>query len=376
MTTPPRGDEHTRAIRRYVAWQAGLIDEEQVRASRAHIEACDDCRQQAEMLDVDVSDPHEGGHLPADLLARWPAASAHLHGLERELVESHIGHCAECRAGLEFLGHVVALSAEAVSSPARSPGLAGPANPARVIRLTPRRLNLREWMLTGWGGLATAACAALLVAGHPAFMKSAEELAQVATNQVQTSPEPPNAATRTSPPPAKSPGIAPGETVRPPSPQPGAPASATVPSELLAANNTEPPGGASQAEVLLAAQIVLGDNASSRGVGDAHPGPAGAPSESRHVIEDDQRALQIVHPEGLGLGVPAAARVTITIVLPSGREMTVHCQAGNLDAQPTIVTFPASRAETGEYVVRYVFEDPSHRSHNAVERFRVEHAPH
>jgi len=355
MTTPAHGDEHARAIRRFVAWQAGLIDEDQAREARAHVETCAECREHAEL--PEAADAHGAAHLPADLIARWPVASRNLHGLERELVETHLRDCTECRADLELLGHALALRPEAATAPEPARGRAEPDSRAKIIRMTPRRVIWREWVLGGYAAAATAVCAFLMFTNTAIFGPVAPLVPQLATS-TESSPTP---SSPTTPPPkttAETPVPLPGATVPP---APSYPRAGTAEPEML---------------LVLVAVIDLGDEA-TRGTDDGRRSPGDSAPVRILRVRDDQTVLQIVHPEMIGgYSTPATARVKITVVRPSGRELPpVYCWGEDLAAQRTLVTFPSRRIETGDYTVRYQFEEPAYRREDIVERFRVERDP-
>ena len=128
--------------------------------------------------------------------------------------------------------------------------------------------------------------------------------------------------------------------------------------------------------LVLVAVIDLGDEA-TRGTDDGRRSPGDSAPVRILRVRDDQTVLQIVHPEMIGgYSTPATARVKITVVRPSGRELPpVYCRVADLAAQRTLVTFPARRIETGDYTVRYQFEDPAYQREDLVERFRVERDP-
>lgn len=355
MTTSAQGDEHARAIRRFVAWQAGLIDEDQAREARAHLETCAECREHAETPDAEAADAHGAAHLPADLIARWPVASRNLHGLERELVETHLRDCTECRADLALLGHALALKPEAASAPESARDRAEPASRAKIIRMTPRRVSPREWWLRGYAAAATAACAALTI-GHTVIFRPVVPLVPRLATSTESSPTPSSPAT----PPSTT-------TTQTPAPLPGA--TAPAPPSYTRAEAAGP-------ELLLAASIYLGDEV-TRGSDDGSRSPGNAAPMRILRVRDDQAVLLIIHPEMPGgLSTPAAARVKITVVRPAGRELPpLYCRVEDLAAQRTLVTFPSRRIETGEYTVRYQFEDPAYQREDIVDRFRVERDP-
>ena len=148
---------HDWALRRLLAYGAGLLPEDELVRLEEHLHGCPDCRSRLAPLK-----PLAGtgaGHLPASLIATWSRSAALLEGLERELVETHLDECEECRAALDFAGSDPAMPAAAdddASRPAtRGAGGAG---------------THRTWLwaiaLTG----AAAGVAAWLFAAHPAWL--------------------------------------------------------------------------------------------------------------------------------------------------------------------------------------------------------------
>jgi hypothetical protein len=96
-----------------------------------------------ESLDAVMAGAPDGGaeHLPASVLARWPAVADEMPALERELIEQHLADCAWCREDLQLSGRARA-------------GSTG----------TPRRTEpwrTRASWLGVWATTATAAAAAL-----------------------------------------------------------------------------------------------------------------------------------------------------------------------------------------------------------------------
>lgn len=125
-TDTPRADaEHAWVRRHLVASVAGLLTDADEQRLQAHLADCGDCaaawREQAESLNVDGA---QDRHLAPAMIARWPAASASLRGLERDAVRLHLERCADCRADLEAMGHRPELAAAMarMSRPRRSFG--------------------------------------------------------------------------------------------------------------------------------------------------------------------------------------------------------------------------------------------------------------
>jgi putative zinc finger protein len=116
----PSTSAHDWAVRQLVAYSAGLLPEDELLRLEEHLQACPDCRSRLAPLKPAAGT--SSGHLPASLIATWSRSSRLLEGLERELVESHLEECEECRATLRFAGHEPSLAAE--------PAPARPAAPA------------------------------------------------------------------------------------------------------------------------------------------------------------------------------------------------------------------------------------------------------
>ena len=331
MNDPGQSDPHGPALRRYVAWRAGLLDEEQAREAITHVETCDACRESAEAM-VESARATEGGpgHLAPDLLARWPRDSARLHGLERELVRHHVERCALCREDLALLGHAPELAAEE-AVPNRA--AAEPA-PRRTLRLEPRRISTREWLLGSWGALATAACL-LIAALHGVIGGSPPPVPVVSRPQ----------------PPAETPPLAPG--------------GGGMRGDGQAGNGVWWQGGAGATapEAVAAVRIDLG-RAGERG------GP-GSESPTDFPTASGPAGLQIVHPGGLAIGVPAGARVRVTVTSPSGEKLTFERKAADLERQSDFVLLPKRHVEPGEYKVRYEFVDRSLQANDAEVSFRI-----
>jgi len=149
---------HDWALRRLLAYGAGLLPEDELLKLEEHLHGCPDCRSRLSPLK-----PVAGTsalHLPASLIATWSRSAALLEGLERELVEAHLDECEECRAALDFAGSDPAMPAPAGDDASR---------PAT------RRAGERTHRVWFWAiGLSGAAAgiAAWLVAAHPAWLSS------------------------------------------------------------------------------------------------------------------------------------------------------------------------------------------------------------
>jgi hypothetical protein len=170
--SPARQANHRWARARLAASRLGLLGEADEARLRAHLVACEACREAAEPLEEEPGTAVEG-HVPATLVARWDRARHELRGLERALVRRHLERCAGCREDLAAAGHAAELAVV--------PGLewdAGEDLPDRRVageerEPAPRRLVLqpaaaapwrrRDRLLAGWATLATAAALVLLV---------------------------------------------------------------------------------------------------------------------------------------------------------------------------------------------------------------------
>jgi hypothetical protein len=92
--------------RELLPWFArGTLAAEEHAAVAAHVEACDACR--ADLAQTRRALWIASRHLPADLLADYGAGLA-LGDWPRELIESHLAHCAPCREDLALDDSVVA----------------------------------------------------------------------------------------------------------------------------------------------------------------------------------------------------------------------------------------------------------------------------
>lgn len=164
-------DDHAPTRRLLLPYLAGVLDDARAAEVRTHLEACAGCRTVADETAADrEAGPEDSGHLPEEMIARWPLAARTLRGLERAMVRRHVERCASCRDELLALGHAPALPVVPDLEPADAPYGAGvaaaPAPPPAVVpRPAPARRPSRAaaWALGGWAGLATAAAVALAV---------------------------------------------------------------------------------------------------------------------------------------------------------------------------------------------------------------------
>ena len=98
---------HDWAVGRLKSFAIGLLPEKDTLELEEHLRECDDCR--ARLASIAPGPGREVAHLPASLVATWPRAARALHGIEREMVASHLERCVSCRASLEFAGHAAVL---------------------------------------------------------------------------------------------------------------------------------------------------------------------------------------------------------------------------------------------------------------------------
>lgn len=169
--TPARN--HDWALRRLQAFGIGLLPEEETLELEAHLQGCDDCR--ARLGAIAPLPGHDFGHLPASLVATWPRTARSLHGIERDLIASHLKRCAACRATLEFAGHEAVLPA--VLQPA----------PVRLVR-TSRARRVWVWSL----GLAGAAAGVIawVLATQPGSFPLGPGGTSATMGGVRTAPDP------------------------------------------------------------------------------------------------------------------------------------------------------------------------------------------
>lgn len=155
---------HEWAVRRLLAYSAGLMAEDELLRLEEHLHGCPECRSR--LAPLKPAPGAAAGHLPASLIATWPRSSRLLEGLERELVGSHLDECEECRAALEFAGSEPSLPPEPAADPER---------PATRGAGRSRTHHVWVWVL-GLSG-AAAGVAAWLLATHPAFLGSGRSAA-------------------------------------------------------------------------------------------------------------------------------------------------------------------------------------------------------
>ena len=79
-----RSDPHDTFRARIEAHLAGVLSEADEQRFRAHAEACDACRALLDEARLPDLEEELAGHLPADLVAAWPAAQRELEGVDRE----------------------------------------------------------------------------------------------------------------------------------------------------------------------------------------------------------------------------------------------------------------------------------------------------
>lgn len=153
-----------------VAFEAGLLDEDDRARLLEHVRGCDSCKEVWESYHAAAPDcqgelaGEVGRHVSAAMLARWDRAWATLRGTEREMVARHLSSCAACREALELLGYSPELDA-VTSSVAPQPTT--PLSAVTRSAPAPSRPRDRRWrMLAPWvgGGAIGAALAAALLA--------------------------------------------------------------------------------------------------------------------------------------------------------------------------------------------------------------------
>ena len=135
---------HDWASARLELHHAGLLGPEGDALLLAHAAGCERCADALRAQAEDARAEH-GTHVPASVLARWPALAAALGPLERELVESHLADCAACREDARL--------AREVARPGTGLGM----GPARVVPLPWRGSVARA------GAAVVAAVAGLVV---------------------------------------------------------------------------------------------------------------------------------------------------------------------------------------------------------------------
>ena len=191
MNSPPYSEDPHRWCRvRMLALRRGLLDDPDETRLREHLTSCASCREAYAAVAADQTPPVAwSGHVPSDLIARWPRATATLRGLERAVVRSHLEHCAECRQELELLGHQPVLERVPALEPSDDPtrpvestrehsrklgeGEAPDAGEGiepeqRIVRVVVRRGAARSrWIQWGGWALAASAAALLLVIRSP-----------------------------------------------------------------------------------------------------------------------------------------------------------------------------------------------------------------
>lgn len=257
----PSTTPHDQTLQRLPMYRLGLLSESDEAGCRLHLETCEACRAAlAFMEDRDDEQADDGPaaaddtiHIPASILARWPAESARLRGAERSLYREHLASCATCAGALRILGHAPELTivpeleaatpqwARIADAPAPESGFgARPAQSRPVVdgrrffsgRSTRRLFGLLTPMAAAGAiaVLAPVAAVMTLVAVNPHFLRGPADQPFVASR-----PQPGNHLE------SPSPATPPAGTSQPPAAEPnGAPARGTGGSiQVIAANRAE-----------------------------------------------------------------------------------------------------------------------------------------
>jgi hypothetical protein len=145
---------HDWAVRQLLAYSAGLLPEAELLQLEEHLHGCPECRSR--LAPLKPASGTGAGHLPASLIATWSRSAPQLGALERELVETHLAECGECRDALEFAGSEAVIPSESAADPGGGP----------VSR--PRTHRIWVWALALSG--AAAGIAAWAFATHPAWL--------------------------------------------------------------------------------------------------------------------------------------------------------------------------------------------------------------
>lgn len=88
----------------------GLLEDDAERRLLAHARECAECAEHMKAFASAERDRlRDGGHIPPRLLARWDRARVRLRGMTRRMVRAHLEGCEACRQELEMLGHVPVL---------------------------------------------------------------------------------------------------------------------------------------------------------------------------------------------------------------------------------------------------------------------------
>ncbi len=320
-TDVPGGpDPHRRAKRALVGLYGGLLDDAGDAWLTGHLAACDACRVMAEQMATEsAARIDDGRHLPASLMGRWRTEYPRLQGPVRAFVNAHIESCAECRRGLEILGHAVEVPAIA---------------PRPVVRARSAFWGLLSTAKGRWvsaGGLV-GATAMLVLMLNIVTRTGPEHVMGVARNE----PVPGHA----------SPTGRPATDIGPAGADPIAPRLTPDPAALVAWSDAEFPGSRAYAEISL-------DRTVTRGVG-------GADSVNVYRVKAGIRTLKILHPEAAFLVEGDSVRVRITLRTPSGMTLRRTLRVRELKRDRPLRLHLPDGVETGVYQFAYEFDPARH----------------
>lgn len=130
--------EHAWSQARLELHPARLLGPEDELRLEAHVAACDPCREALAAVRARGLPPGHGEHIPASVLARWPAIARDLPEIEGELVSQHLRDCPSCGEDLRI--------AQAHAAPA-------------LVRLRPEPVRWERL----WAVAATAAAAGFAI---------------------------------------------------------------------------------------------------------------------------------------------------------------------------------------------------------------------
>jgi hypothetical protein len=100
MSRERTANEHDWASQRLELLALGLLKADEDTQARDHVSGCSECREQLTGLKVAISEWAAGGHVPASMLARWPAIANALTDVEQREVWRHLSECGECQQDL------------------------------------------------------------------------------------------------------------------------------------------------------------------------------------------------------------------------------------------------------------------------------------
>lgn len=166
-------DPHAWVRQRLLPFETGLLDEAEEQRIRGHIDGCGECSERWRILCEEAAQAEIGAHIPAAIMATWSLAGARLQGLERAMVERHLGRCADCREDLRVLGFEPALGPARVAESVEHPKVVAGGRGQRH-RGPSRDWGFGRWAMTLWGPTATAAALLLAVMRGPATRQLAQ----------------------------------------------------------------------------------------------------------------------------------------------------------------------------------------------------------